>query len=201
MRKIQFLIGLTFAAVLGFGLGSCGSSSSSNNPLMCQATGSCTQAELTTYDNCIVAKCGSMSSTCNSGPCASYSSCASKCGCNDTACRTACGQPSSACETCLGQVGACVLGANCMAPACLTGGGTGGTSGGAGSTGALGGFSGGLGGSTGSGGTCADLLACCNAATNATVKSACMSEYTTLMSSGDAACGAFLGPVKSSICP
>ena len=66
----------------------------------------------------------------------------------------------------------------------------GGTSGGTGGrAGGSGGFTGSLGGSSGTTGTCADLLACCNAA-NATFKATCMTEYNTVVSMGDATCGA-----------
>jgi hypothetical protein len=53
----------------------------------------------------------------------------------------------------------------------------------------------------GSSGTCADLLACCNAATVAAYKTACMTAYTQLLSSGDAACGLELATLKGSFCP
>jgi hypothetical protein len=221
MRHSQLLIGLVFAAVLGFAVGSCSSSSpstsdgstSSGKGLTCTtgSTGTCTQAELDTYDNCIASQCGSTLATCYgsgyqsgsfSGPCGTYGSCVSKCSCTDTACKTACGQPSSACQSCLTPYTACIFSASCTIPACLlSGGGTGGTSGGAGGrTGGAGGFTGSLGGSTGTAGTCADLLACCNAA-NATLKPSCMTEYNTVVSMGDATCGQLLSVIKSTFCP
>ena len=234
MRNSQLLVGLVFAASLGFGIGSCGSSSSNSDGstssgagLTCftGSAGSCTQAELDTYDNCVISQCGSVIATCFgsgyktgsfSGPCASYGSCVSKCNCTDSACKTACGQPASACQTCQSNIGSCALTSTCSIPACLlSGGGTGGNSGGTGghvgglggfsgglggSSGGLGGFSGGLGGFTGGSGTCADLLACCNA-TSAALKSACMSGYNQVVGSGDAACGIVLSGIKSSYCP
>jgi hypothetical protein len=213
MRHSQILVGLVFAAVLGFLVGSCGSSSPSGKGLMCPpgSTGSCTQAELDTYDNCVIGQCGSTLTTCYgsgyqsgsfSGPCGTFGSCISKCGCTDTACKTACGQPSSDCQSCLTPFTACILSSSCTLPACLlSGGGAGGTSGGAGGrTGGAGGFTGSLGGSTGTTGTCADLLACCNAA-SATLKPTCMTEYNAVVSMGDATCGALLGGIKSAICP
>lgn len=216
MRHSQLLVGLVFTAVLGFTLGSCGSSSPSNSTgkgLTCTtgSTGTCTQAELDTYDNCIIGQCGSTLATCYgsgyqsgsfSGPCGTYGSCASKCACTDTACKTACGQPSSDCQSCLTPFTACILSSSCTIPACLfSGGGSGGTSGGAGGrTGGAGGFTGSLGGTTGTTGTCADLLACCNAA-SATVKAACMNGYNSVVSSGDAACGGVLSGIKASVCP
>jgi hypothetical protein len=79
-------------------------------------------------------------------------------------------------------------------------------SGGRGAAGATGSGGRGAAGTTGTGGTgatgtCADLLACCNATTNATLKSACMTSYTTVMSMGDATCGQILAQIKSAYCP
>ena len=54
---------------------------------------------------------------------------------------------------------------------------------------------------SGSNGTCADLLNCCNATTVAQYKTACMTAYSQLLSSGDAACGLELATLKSSFCP
>jgi hypothetical protein len=50
----------------------------------------------------------------------------------------------------------------------------------------------------GSGGTCADLLACCN---GSALKAICMPSYTAYMTNGDVACGNFLAVNKSSLCP
>lgn len=50
------------------------------------------------------------------------------------------------------------------------------------------------------GGTCADLLACCNKA-SAPLKPSCMQIYTAVKPSGDATCGAELAGLKSSLCP
>jgi len=103
---------------------------------------------------------------------------------------------------------------NCKIPGCQGGssGGTGG-SGGSGATGGSGGTGGGTGG-TGGGGTggsggtgggtgdgqCAALLACCNAATNDQIKSACLMGYNGAMGN-DALCGMILTSVKPSVCP
>ena len=83
-------------------------------------------------------------------------------------------------------------------PECERSTGGGGTSGG-------GGGATGSGGSTGGGGaggtaTCADLLACCNAANDPQVKSQCMAGYNAAMDS-DAACAAILDGIKSNVCP
>jgi len=79
-------------------------------------------------------------------------------------------------------------------------GGSGGTGGGTGGTGGGGtGGSGGTGGGTGDG-QCAALLACCNAATNDQIKSACLMGYNGAMGN-DALCGMILTSVKPSVCP
>jgi hypothetical protein len=87
-------------------------------------------------------------------------------------------------------------------------GGTGaGGAGGSGATGGTGGTggggtggTGGTGGGTGDGG-CAQLLACCNAATNETIKSSCLMGYDAIKPSGDAACGMLYTQIKPSVCP
>lgn len=99
-------------------------------------------------------------------------------------------------------------------PPCA-GGGTGGAggagaTGGSGGSGATGGSTGGTGGGgTGGGGTggadggtatCADVLACCNAATTDQLKTACMMAYMAAMSS-EAACAAIYPALKTSVCP
>ena len=93
-------------------------------------------------------------------------------------------------------------------PDCETGGatGTGGASGtgtgGASGTGTGGRSGTGTGGASGGGATCADVLACCNAATNPTIKMACMMNYEDIKNAGDATCAAYLTPqVKSLLCP
>jgi hypothetical protein len=53
----------------------------------------------------------------------------------------------------------------------------------------------------GSGGTCADLLACCNAAPNDGLKNACQTLYNSDKSLGDAFCGNYLALIKASTCP
>jgi hypothetical protein len=94
----------------------------------------------------------------------------------------------------------------------MSGTGTGGTSGtstggrsgaGTGGTSATGtGGRSGTGGAGGASGTaCADLLTCCNATTNATYKSLCMSSYTSVMAMGNSVCADALEAVKSTFCP
>jgi hypothetical protein len=85
-----------------------------------------------------------------------------------------------------------------------TSGGTAGTSGGtAGTSGGTAGTSGGTAGTSGTSYTCADLLACCNAVSDATLKAACMTEYTSFkaMAMGDTLCGTLLTNVKATYCP
>jgi hypothetical protein len=45
--------------------------------------------------------------------------------------------------------------------------------------------------------TCADLLTCCNRVTNTTLMAACLQQYNTLRTQGDAACGNFLAQVRA----
>jgi hypothetical protein len=90
-------------------------------------------------------------------------------------------------------------------PPCQGGGTGSGGSGGTGATGGTGGSTGGAGG-TGGGvdagsGTCAQLLACCNAATNEQIKSSCLMGYNAVMGQGDSACGAVYTQIKASVCP
>jgi hypothetical protein len=93
-----------------------------------------------------------------------------------------------------------LLACSAQVPRCQGGtggsGGSGGTGGGGtGGTGATGGAGG-----TGGGGTCADLLACCNAASEQ-LKPGCMMAYNAAVGQGDATCGALLTTLKSTLCP
>jgi hypothetical protein len=164
---------------------------------MCTSSSStCSTTDLNAYSNCVIAACDSNYKTClgpnyktgsYSGVCATYIGCVNACACNDTTCTTACGLPDASCQTCLSQLTTCS--ATCTIPSCFLSGG--------------GGTGGGLGGSAGTvvSGTCADLLACCNA-TSATLKSTCMQAYTSEMQlGGDLACGVALSTLKSTFCP
>ncbi len=155
--------------------------------------GSCTAAESKAYGDCIITKCDSQYSMCLGsgyktgtfgGPCGTWMTCQSKCGCNDSACVTACGQPPAACSTCIQSLSSCVLNSGCQIPTCAGGGGAGGAGGGAGGAGG------------GAGGTCADLARCCASVTNAGVKMACDAQYNTLKGAGDFACGQVLNVYK-----
>jgi len=182
----------------GGGSGSGTGGTTGGAPKMCtSSSNTCTSAEINTYSNCVLAACDTDYKTClgpnyktgsYSGVCATYVGCINACACNDTACSTACGLPDTSCETCLSQIATCS--STCTLPACYLTTGAGGTSGG-------------LGGSTGTvvGGTCADLLACCNAS-SASLKATCMQAYTSEMQlGGDLACGVALSTLKSTFCP
>ena len=45
--------------------------------------------------------------------------------------------------------------------------------------------------------TCAQLLTCCNSITVASLKTACLNEYTTVMPAGDSMCGNVLTQIKA----
>lgn len=211
---------LVISLFCGVFLVACGSSSSKSNdgggsgggtgtaggPKICGTgtTNTCTAAERNTYETCVQNACNATYTSClgpnyktgsYSGVCASYITCLNACPCNDTACLIACGAPSDACVTCLGQ-GEC--GMTCTQPACysMTGSGTGGRSG----SGTGGTSGGGTGGAPATGTACAELLACCNASTNATLRMMC-TQAVTMSEASDAACAASLTNLKAFICP
>lgn len=139
--------------------GSSGSGTSSAKFKSCptSAQSSCSQADLDTYDNCVLSACDSQYKTCFgadyrngnfSGDCGDYIKCQQACACNDTACAQACqGKIAGACQKCVTSFASCAQ--SCKAPACET-------TGTASSTSSTGGT-----GSTGSGShTCAQLTAC-----------------------------------------
>jgi hypothetical protein len=78
------------------------------------------------------------------------------------------------------------------------GGGTG--SGGGGGTGGAGGTGGSSGGAPDGGATCATLLACCNAATDANVKSACLMTHMNAMGN-DMICSLTYSAIRGVACP
>ncbi|HEX3698066.1 MAG TPA: hypothetical protein VH374_22030 [Polyangia bacterium] len=158
-----------------------------------------------------------------SGPCAAHGQCTQDCKC-DMTCVAQCPQ-SSECQTCEISYASCA--SSCSIPACAGLGGDGGIPGFDGGDFDLNGFD--LGGTdlnglpgldggfdvpsldlngldlglpgTDAGGTCADLLACCNAATNDGLKNACQTVYNSDKSQGDSSCGTYLAIIKSSVCP
>jgi len=119
---------------------------------------------------------------------AAYKTCQTKTTCDEY---TACGESIPECQG--GSTG--------------TGGasGTGGRSGTGGSSGGGTGGRSGTGGSSGGGasgtGACAEVLACCNASTNATIKAACLAQYDSIVTAGDANCAMILPTLKTSVCP
>jgi hypothetical protein len=230
--RLMVVIALGAAAGFGAANCGSDSKSSGAGPLACPPSGgsSCTSAEVQPYLDCMYAKCDTQYQECLgpnyktgnfSGACASYYGCLGNCGCNDQACRTACTSSglTGDCLACVtGKLGPCLatINSTCTAPACFnTGaGGAGGTgAGGAGGTGAggAGGIGAGGAGGTGAGGTgagdagggtCMDLMACCAAITNATIKAACTANYDAIKAQGDAACGAvYMGIKGGGFCP
>ena len=89
---------------------------------------SCSKAELDTYNSCTYAACETQYKACYgagvqmgnfSGPCGTFITCTSKCGCGDLGCFLGCGMPSSACVTCSEAVATCQESSSCTKPACL----------------------------------------------------------------------------------
>ena len=184
------------------------------------ANNTCTAAETNAYSTCVQNACDASYRTClgpnyrtgsYSGPCGAYYNCFGACACNDTACILACGLPVAECQTCLLTIQTCTN--TCTQPACFSTTGTGGTSGGGtggraggGTGGRAGGATGGTtgggtGGGTGSATACADFMACCNASTNATVKSVCLAQYGNVAAMGNDACATALAQIKPAVCP
>jgi hypothetical protein len=153
------------------------------------AASKCTAAEVQTYSDCVTSKCSSQYSQCYgsgwqsgsySGPCGTYLTCVSACGCTDTACYGKC-TATTECSTCLQGVGNCSAG--CTLPACYTAGSSGGTSGSSGSAAH----------------TCADLTTCCGKIADATMKSSCESAVSGA-AGNDATCNSFY-PAFGPSCP
>jgi hypothetical protein len=113
----------------GSGSGSGGSASGSGGAsglTQCAGStfGSCTQAEIKTYSDCVTTACDSEYKTClgagyksgtYSGPCGDHTKCVSACNCDST-CISQCTQ-SSECTTCEQSYATC--GASCSLPACV----------------------------------------------------------------------------------
>ncbi len=199
LRRIEVLLSFACAllpAALTIGCGG-GGSSSSDNPVAlcmqgCDKTVSLCYADGGTSASSIKNQCASSCSstggstsqqTCSNSNAiiSAYKGCLAKTTCNDL-------------MSCVTMIPPCEGGA--------TGGSSGTTGGTAGQSSGSGGTAGqtsGTGGTSG-GGTCADLLACCNQAA-ANLKSACMMTYSAAMPSGDTACGLVLSGAKSAFCP
>jgi hypothetical protein len=170
------------------------------------AASSCTRAELDPYNECLFARCEREYSACYgpgartgnfSGPCGTFVQCTSKCGCSDLACLVGCGAPSAECASCGQVVVTCQGNSGCARPACLRepdagvpainfdGGFPGFDGGFPGFDGRFPGLpDGGLG-----GGTCDDLLKCCQAIADPANKAMCSEQYDTAKLYGDLVCG------------
>jgi hypothetical protein len=185
------------------GSSSGGSSSGGFKQCASPTQSSCSQADLDTYNNCVLAACDADYKECygsnyksgdfSGGSCSSLIACESKCACNDTACSAACLKGPDGgiaidptCSACSQKLGTCVSGTTCTVPACMKTGSSSGTSGTSGSSGS-------------SGQTCATLQACCDKITDATFKSACQSAHDSA-SGNDATCNT-LYPSFKSYCP
>lgn len=205
--------GLFVAAAIGCGssggAGNDGGGSGGGNGNMCVPnSGTCTQSELNTYNNCVQNACNTQFVTCYgtgyksgsfSGPCGSYMQCQSACACTDTACRNACTIPAT-CTSCLTTIGTCTVSAACTVPACLGGGFDGGIPGLDGGIPGLDGgfpFDGNFPFDAGNY-TCADLTTCCNAIADAQQKQACQLIVSL---NNTQACSAAVGTYKGTLCP
>jgi hypothetical protein len=188
--------------------GSGGASGSGSGIKMCAPdNNTCTAAESKAYSDCVTTACDTQYKEClgpnyksgsYSGACGTYVNCFNACPCNDTTCLLGCGLPDAACQACLASFQTCS--GTCTEPACYSTGGTG--TGGRSGGGSGGSSGGGTGGSSGGGATCADLLACCDASTNATAKAICMMQYENIKNAGDATCAMYLPQLKAAmVCP
>ena len=153
----------------GAATGGAGGGGGSPNLAGCGTSGNtCTKAETDTYNQCLISKCESSYTPCIGtgwrtgsfgGLCGTWFQCVNKCGCNDINCFVACGQPSAECQSCLMTASSCQK-SMCPQPACYT------MSPDAGATNP--------GADGGAGGTCADLLKCCDKLPTPESKANCM---------------------------
>ena len=190
----SFALFLAGVAVVGYG---CGGGSSSSDPVALCKSG-CDKAISLCFADAGV-DTATLKASCQS-------SCTSQSASNPKNCTNS-SAIISAYNTCLAKT-TCDELQSCTAsiPACEggstgTGGSSGGGTGGATGGGTGGASGGGTGGSTATGTGCADLLACCNATTNATLKLACMQSYAGVMAMGDAICAQALTAIQSTYCP
>lgn len=132
---------------------------------------SCTQAEVDTYEQCVMNACDAEMKQCfgsgyrsgsYGGPCGSWLTCSAKCACNDNACEQKC-QPENACMDCIAGTSKCTESAKCTRPACMTGGGS---KSDAGSTQDASAYE----------AACADLMTCCDALTDAAAQDVCYKQ-------------------------
>jgi hypothetical protein len=141
----------------------------------------CSQEEIKPYLDCIQSACNDKFKACFgddyasgelSGPCKDYSECTRKCDCGDADCVSKC-TPSADCTSCTSDVSQCFLNADCTLPACATQLPDGGSLGG---------------GDNGEKHTCDELMACCDALTDATQKDNCQAALDAVKAGGDNAC-------------
>jgi hypothetical protein len=161
------------------------------------------------------------------GACKGFIQCIATCGCGNLTCGLGCiPMYTTECMTCQANVESCQNSSGCVVPACAArpdGGAPGIPDGGfpgipdGGFPGLFDGgfpgipdggfpglFDGGFPGlfDGGTGGTCADLLMCCGAISDAAKKQACMMQYQFAMAVGDAACGLlYQGHKMAGDCP
>lgn len=177
--------------------GTSGSTGSSGSFSTCQGqaggtsgTGEskCTDAELKTYNDCVLAKCDAKYKECYgpdyksgklSGACGTWVTCTQKCPCTDAQCMMNCPMD-DACTSCAVGAGSCANA--CPLPECAKT-----------STPPPSGDSG------TSAGTCADLKACCDKMAAGQLKDSCNQAHDSA-SGNDATCGQVYSGLKS-FCP
>ncbi len=144
------------------------------------STGACNPSDVQAYGTCIESACSQQYTACfgpgyasgdfNGGPCGTYYSCITKCGCKDTACIQGCGAAPTACQMCIANtITNCVASSGCKSPVCGD------------ASAQITGYK-----------TCADLMTCCAAITDSTQKTLCNTEYQNAAGSGDAVCNSFV---------
>jgi hypothetical protein len=178
-------------------------------------TDTCSKTERQTLDSCYTNKCGTAYNTCYGagarmgnfgGSCKGFIQCLSACGCGNVVCFAGClPMYTGECMTCQTAIQTCQDTSGCVVPACavrpdggvsmLPDGGFPGLPDGGFPGLPDGGFPGLPDG--GLGGTCANLLTCCQAITDPGTQAACMGQYTSSVPYGDAVCGALYQGYKA----
>lgn len=108
--------------------GSSGQSTAFKDCSQAQSAGTCTQAELKPYADCVQTNCESAYVECFgpgykngslSGPCSEYIRCTQKCDCNDNACIFECAKSmSQECQTCTPKLTSCTQSCANSIPEC-----------------------------------------------------------------------------------
>jgi hypothetical protein len=165
--------------------GSSGQSSAFKDCNQQQSAGTCTEAELRPYTECVSRNCESGFVECYgpdykngkfSGPCSEYLGCVQRCDCNDSACITECVKKmDQACQNCVLKIGNCQQG--CSLPECANPQGNvdGGTK------------------------TCDDLKACCDKIADKQLKDVCNNLHQNA-SGNNTVCNAYYSGYKM-YCP